>query len=170
MYDFCSEEHLPFARCGKLIVATDESELSGLEALQERAAANGVAVELLTAAGAAEREPNVRAVAALGVESAGITDYGAVCRRMAELIASAGGQLLLNHRVEQIRRSGRSYALLTSSGVVRAQHLVALREKVYRDHIGLAEVHLQQVTFDDAESVVELQLFNPILRRFHFLG
>src|SRR5688572_4202849 len=39
---YCDERGIPYRRCGKLIVATDESELPRLETLYERATANGV--------------------------------------------------------------------------------------------------------------------------------
>src|SRR5690606_3465007 len=42
MRDFCAERGLPYEECGKLVVAVDESELGRLDALEEKATANGV--------------------------------------------------------------------------------------------------------------------------------
>src|ERR1700731_137820 len=42
LYTFCSQHSVPHARCGKLIVAHDESEVAALEALWKRGTANGV--------------------------------------------------------------------------------------------------------------------------------
>ena len=41
MYAYCDEHNLPYKRCGKLIVATREEELPRLDALWDRAIANG---------------------------------------------------------------------------------------------------------------------------------
>jgi L-2-hydroxyglutarate oxidase LhgO len=42
LYEYCQDRGVPYARCGKLIVATNEEEAGKLEAIQGRAAANGV--------------------------------------------------------------------------------------------------------------------------------
>ena len=42
MYAYCVEHEIPHERCGKLIVATTESELPQLDALEARGRANGV--------------------------------------------------------------------------------------------------------------------------------
>src|ERR1700716_1165487 len=66
LYDFCARHGVPHARCGKLIVAADEDEIAALDALQARAAANGVeGLTRVDRAFIAKREPAVRAAAAL---------------------------------------------------------------------------------------------------------
>src|SRR6516164_4442269 len=42
LYEFCREHSVPHARCGKLIVAADGTEIPKLEALYQRGAGNGV--------------------------------------------------------------------------------------------------------------------------------
>ncbi len=41
-YKYCDRHGLPYKRCGKLVVATEEAELDRLEALFERAKKNGM--------------------------------------------------------------------------------------------------------------------------------
>jgi len=53
---------LPIRECGKLVVAQDESQLSGLEELARRGERNGVPVELLTLEQARQIEPRVLTV------------------------------------------------------------------------------------------------------------
>ncbi len=60
MTRYCMERSLAINRCGKLVVATDESELPALEELHRRAAANGVELHRLSAREATAIEPQVR--------------------------------------------------------------------------------------------------------------
>src|SRR5262245_17614325 len=72
MVAFAREEGIAHEVCGKLVVATDESELPGLARLRDRGRANGLEVHELDAREAREREPNVAALAALHVPATGI--------------------------------------------------------------------------------------------------
>ena len=42
MVEFCREQGIPYEICGKVVVATDQSELPGLDELKRRGTANGV--------------------------------------------------------------------------------------------------------------------------------
>src|SRR5690348_9909740 len=42
MYDFCKEHGIAHERCGKIVVATRESELPALDELERRGRANGL--------------------------------------------------------------------------------------------------------------------------------
>ena len=73
---FCEEHEIPYELCGKLIVATREEELPRLDALAERATANGVqGHELVGPERVREIEPHVSALRALRVPSTGIVDF-----------------------------------------------------------------------------------------------
>ncbi len=75
LYAFCDERAVPYNRCGKLIVATDDAELERLLAIRARAEANGVeGMRLLSAAEARALEPNLRCTAALLSPETGIVD------------------------------------------------------------------------------------------------
>ena len=96
MMDFCDAHGIPYETPGKLIVATDPSEVPRLHALHERAVANGLDARLITPAEAAEFEPEVRCVEALRVASTGIVDFAAVCRALAADVEKAGGEIRLD--------------------------------------------------------------------------
>lgn len=75
LYAFCEEYGVQVQRIGKLIVACDESEESGLDKLLNAAIGNGVHdLVRLSAAEVQELEPHVRATAALFSPSTGIVD------------------------------------------------------------------------------------------------
>lgn len=58
MYSYCDEHDIPYKKCGKLIVATEEEELPRLDALWDRAIANGCTVNMVDSAGIKEIEPH----------------------------------------------------------------------------------------------------------------
>jgi L-2-hydroxyglutarate oxidase LhgO len=75
LYAYCAERGIGHRRCGKLVVAVEESEIAALQALHAQAHANGVSdVVLIGAAAARALEPAVHCVAALHSPSTGIVD------------------------------------------------------------------------------------------------
>ncbi|MGW1077128.1 L-2-hydroxyglutarate oxidase [Streptomyces sp. NPDC002537] len=125
MVEFCAEHGLPCEVTGKLIVATERSELPRLHALVQRGRENGIPVRELGPAQIAEHEPHVRGLGAVHVGTTGICDYGAVARRLAGLAADAGAAVRYGARVEAIERRGPAVAVRTSLGeVLRARALV----------------------------------------------
>ena len=112
MVQFCREQGLPHEVCGKVIVATSEKELSGLQELYRRGVANGVpGVCLVNAEELNEIEPHVAGVQGIHIPGAAITDYALVCNRMADIVREHAS-LRLNARVSGLnigmaRRSSR---------------------------------------------------------------
>jgi (S)-2-hydroxyglutarate dehydrogenase len=120
MVDFCAAHGIPAQVCGKLIVATGETELPRLHALHERAVGNGLAAKLLTAEQAREYEPHLACVAAIHVPTTGIVDFAAVCRTLATLVEKAGGEVRLGTRVTGFRPG----LVLTTRGEVAADVVI----------------------------------------------
>ena len=91
MVEFCRAHGLAHDVCGKIVVATREDELPRLEALRLRGLENGLAVTAMTPAEFTAIEPHAAGLRALHVPEAGIADYPAVARTLAQEIAAAGG-------------------------------------------------------------------------------
>src|SRR3954469_2014158 len=72
LYALCASHGVEHRRCGKLTVAHDEAEVAALRRLEQRAAANGVAVDWLDGDEARAMEPALRCIAALHSPSTGI--------------------------------------------------------------------------------------------------
>ena len=125
LLDFCDENEIEYEQCGKVIVATDESELGRLEGLYERGTANGVeGLELVGPERLAEIEPHASGVKALWSPRTGIVDYRKVTAVYASRFEEAGGDIFAGTAVKNIERSAGSLALETTRGTLRARHLI----------------------------------------------
>jgi L-2-hydroxyglutarate oxidase LhgO len=125
MVEFCREHGIAHEICGKVIVATEEGELPRLEELRRRAAANGLqGVRELGPKQLRELEPHAAGLRALHVPSTGITDYAAVTRKYAELMAGNGGQLFTGAKVTGIARQGRETVVESTRGSFRTSYVI----------------------------------------------
>ena len=88
LFEFCTTHAVPHRRCGKLIVAHDDSEVDALHTLKARGEDNGVeGLEVVDGQFIHDREPHVRAVAALYSPNTGIVEAEALVRTLARLCA-----------------------------------------------------------------------------------
>lgn len=124
MAAFAAEAGVKVDICGKLVVATEASELPRLHKLAENAQANGVPAELIDPAQAREIEPEVACVAALHVTSTGIVDYSGVSTALAQRAAAAGADLRTGTRVIGVRTGPSGVVVETTRGDVAADALV----------------------------------------------
>ncbi|HMP76018.1 MAG TPA: L-2-hydroxyglutarate oxidase [Kiritimatiellia bacterium] len=125
MYRFCAEHGVPHERCGKVVVAVDESELPALAELERRGLANGLdGMRRIGPEELAELEPEARGIAALWVPQTGIVDFAVVARTYARLIVERGGEVRTGARLTGVRRDGAGLVAETASNAVRADLLV----------------------------------------------
>lgn len=119
MMRYCDEHEIPYQRCGKMIVATNEDELPRLNNLLERATANAVpGVRIVEADELHELEPHCRGVRALWSPNTGIVDYGQVARSYAGEIVESGAEIRLDSEVTAIeRRAGKSLVTTTTGSL-----------------------------------------------------
>src|SRR4051794_27827446 len=59
---FCREHDIAFEQCGKLLVATEPADLPRMDALYERAVANGIEIERWSQAEVTQAEPRIRSL------------------------------------------------------------------------------------------------------------
>lgn len=125
MVEFCRRYGIAHEICGKVIVATEQAELPRLEELRRRAAANGLqGVRELGPEQLREVEPQSAGLRALHVPGTGITDYAAVTRKYAELMAGHGGQLFTGAKVTGIVRRGPEAVIETTRGSFGAGYII----------------------------------------------
>ena len=125
LVQFCDENEIEYERCGKVIVATDESELGRLDALYERGVANGVeGLEIIGPERLREIEPHAAGIKALWAPGTGIADYPRVAQVYATKFAHSGGDVFTGAPVEGISRGNGTLALATPRGTVQASHII----------------------------------------------
>lgn len=117
LYAYCSERGIGHSRCGKLIVATSDSQVSELQGILTKAQANGVDdLVLLTREQAHAMEPELRCVAALHSPSTGIVDSHALMLTLLGDLENAGGVLALNTPLAWARVVQQGIELETDDG------------------------------------------------------
>ncbi len=125
MFAFCREHGVPHERTGKLVVATNESQLPHLEELERRGHANGLrGLQRMAPAEMHAIEPNVGGVAGLFVPETGIVDFTAAAHAMAKAFAQAGGTLITSHRFLGLRNHADRLEISTNRGTLTCRGLV----------------------------------------------
>jgi L-2-hydroxyglutarate oxidase len=122
---FCEEHGLPYQTPGKLIVATELSEIARLDELEARARQNDLDLRRIGHDELREIEPHIRGIDALLVKQTGITAYTPIALKLAELIRQAGGEIRLGQTVHDIREYAASVTVVTNDGEITADRLVA---------------------------------------------
>jgi L-2-hydroxyglutarate oxidase LhgO len=125
MVEFCREQGIAYEICGKVVVATDQPELPGLEELKRRGTANGVpGLTMIGVEQLREFEPHCTGIAALYVPGTGIVNYSLVAQKYAELIQAGGGQILTDCPVQGIVQRAGETVLETERGSIKASRVI----------------------------------------------
>ena len=141
LIDFCNENKIPYDLCGKLVVATDKSELGRLRDLYDRGRENGLeGLELLDKEQIKEIEPHLACIQGIRVPQTGIIDYKVVCNKLAEKIELSGGDIHLNTLVRSIDDSGEEVQIVTNKSFVECKMVIncagLYSDKVASMHLG----------------------------------
>ncbi len=125
MIRYCEEHSIPVDVCGKVVVATDQSELPRLEILFQRGQANGLpGLQMLSAEEIREREPHSSGIRGIHVPGTAIVDYRVVAQRYAQEIEGRGGKILLSSQVTNLRTTVRSTTIETTGEAVEAKLVI----------------------------------------------
>ena len=121
MHQFCEERGITVRRTGKVVVATDESQLTALDELHRRALANGVPTELIDEQRLRELEPLALTVdRALWSPTTSVAAPERVVEGLAARVRERGGQVRLQSPV-----TAGGIGLLTVNGdKLKAGHII----------------------------------------------
>lgn len=125
LHDYCQRNGIAHERSGKVILATERSELGRLEELERRGLANGVpGLRRIDAEEIAAIEPHARGVAGLHSPTTGVADFAAVARAFAADLAAAGATVATGCEVRATSVVGRALRISHSQGATEAANAV----------------------------------------------
>lgn len=119
LYEHLIDRNLPHRRCGKLIVATSESQEQTLHNIKQKAHANGVLdLQWVSKAQLASLEPSLRANSALLSPSTGILDSHAYMLSLQGDFESAGGWVVFHTQLMRVTGHAGGFILHLQDGSV----------------------------------------------------
>ena len=122
---YCQLKGIEYDECGKVIVATDDSELPGLEAIYQRGLDNGVPnLRIIGAEQLAVIEPHTRGIKALHVPGTAVVDFTRVSLAYADDIREGGGEILTGHKLLKVHRRSGDLTLETNQGDIQCRYLI----------------------------------------------
>jgi (S)-2-hydroxyglutarate dehydrogenase len=125
LYTYCEANGIATERCGKVIVATEESELGRLQTLHERGLANGVeGLEVIGPERLRELEPHCAGIRALWSPCTGIVDFSHVAASYARDVRDAGGEVHTGREVVGLRRIADRVVVRTAAGELETQRVL----------------------------------------------
>jgi (S)-2-hydroxyglutarate dehydrogenase len=125
LYEYCEERGIHAERSGKLIVATDETELDPLAELERRGHENEVpGLRRIATAEIREIEPHATGVAALHSPATGVVDFAEVAASFGRDLAASGGSVATGSPVGALEQAGNAISVRHACGATRARAVV----------------------------------------------
>ncbi|MGZ4036657.1 MAG: FAD-dependent oxidoreductase, partial [Bacteroidia bacterium] len=124
---FAKEHRIPHDICGKIIVATHESELAHMNKVFNNGVANDVeGIEMIDSKRIKEIEPYCEGISGIWVPCTGIIDYTDVAIKYKELInaKSNGSKVLTGQEVNSFEKKGDVTIVRTQKGTFEAKHVI----------------------------------------------
>jgi (S)-2-hydroxyglutarate dehydrogenase len=124
---FAKEHGIEHDLCGKIIVATQESELAHMEKVFNNGKANGLTdIELVGPERMKEIEPYVEGIKGIWVPYTGIINFARVSEKYAELINSrfSGSKVLTSHKVTGFTHQAEHVVVHTDKGDFQARFII----------------------------------------------
>ncbi|MCK4312245.1 MAG: NAD(P)/FAD-dependent oxidoreductase [Candidatus Cloacimonetes bacterium] len=119
IYDFCEKNGVPFQNCGKLIVASNEEELTELYKLKENGEKNNVkGLEIIDEIECRELEPQIRVIKALKVNSTGIFDTHKFMQKLEKEAESNDAFIVYDMEVISIKKNENKYIVNFTNGEI----------------------------------------------------
>ncbi len=103
LYEFCASHGVDYRKCGKLVVATNETELAKVETIKKQGETNGVeGLEMIGGNAARAMEPELACIGALLSPESGIVDSHGYMRALWGDLEDRGGMIAFETLVERL--------------------------------------------------------------------
>ncbi len=182
LLDFCSEFNILTKRCGKVIVATDKSELARLYELEKKGKANRVEnLEIISEERLKEIEPNIKAIKVLNVPSCAIVDFKNVSKELKNQIEKFGGKIFFHQKVIDIKKESQ-FLILSQKEKFKTKKLINCAglhsDRVAKMAMNKKKLPLKIIPFrgeyydivDDKKDLIKALVYPVFDPRFPFLG
>ena len=127
LVEFAKEHGIAHDVCGKVVVATHESELANMERVYQTGLENKIeGLKKISASEVKEIEPFVESIGGLWVPCTGIIDFRAATQKMVELALAINplSAVFLGHEVQSITKNASVSTLQTNKGAFESVYLV----------------------------------------------
>ena len=124
---FAREHKIAHDICGKVIVATKQSELAHMNKVYSNGLQNGVeGIELIDTDKIKQIEPYCTGIQGIWVPCTGIIDYADVSRKYAELISArfAASTILTGHEVTGFNKHENYTEVVTPKGTFKGRYII----------------------------------------------
>lgn len=124
---FAKEQNIAHDICGKVIVATDESEFPFLDKIYHNGVENGVEdIEIIGPDKIKEIEPFCEGIKGIRVGCTGIIDFRGTTEKLAELLVAANpnSKALTKHEVTSINKHDGISTVVTNRGTFESKRMI----------------------------------------------
>ena len=127
LVDFAKIHSVDHDVCGKVVVATDEKELSDMNRIFEIGTENKIeGIEKINAEQVREIEPHVKSIGGIWVPCTGIIDFVGATKKMVELAQgiNENSKVFMGHEIKNIGKEDSFSILHSAKGTFKAKYLV----------------------------------------------
>lgn len=125
LVDFCQTHNVAYEICGKVIVATEEDQLPGLQNIFETGQTNNIeGIQKVGRKRLKEIEPYAEGIQAIYVPCSGIVDFVGVCEKQKELIEEKNGTVCFNEHVTAIKHHKDGVTIQTTNNAYQSNYVI----------------------------------------------
>ena len=147
LVQFAEENNIPHDVCGKVVVATEESELPNLDKIFNTGLQNNIeGIKKITAEEITQHEPYCVGIAGIWVPCTGIIDYVMATDKMVEIALKTNPQseLVLNTEATSFNKENKINVINTNKGSYRSHFTIfcgglQADRLALKDHVDLKE-------------------------------
>ena len=112
LYKYCDDNNVPYNRCGKYIIASDDDDINKLDAIYRQGIINGCDLKYAELSEFKDKEPLIKCAKALFSPESGIIDSHQLMHSLKYKSEQRGVDFAFNHEVFKINKITGAYKVL----------------------------------------------------------